>query len=171
MHWICLVFCRGHMVSEQISAIHGASQRICWEVWLPLKLLGCWYPFLSSTRMFFISDGSKQPTSFGELPCFHPRKKNRDLPLESHEFVVKICCVSPTWQRPHCTFQRVAQISKSKSEAEACVRVFFTTFKPSCALYTIGIQSPSENGSMEPKYLPEERIIHPNHHLTKWLDP
>ena len=30
----------------------------------------------------------------------------------------------------------------------------------------VGIHSPSENGFMEPKYLPEEVIIHPNHHLT-----
>ena len=30
---------------------------------------------------------------------------------------------------------------------------------------------PSENGFMEPKYLAEEVIIHPNHHLTRWLDP
>ena len=31
---------------------------------------------------------------------------------------------------------------------------------------TLGIQSPSENGFMEPKYLAKEVIIHPNHHLT-----
>ena len=30
---------------------------------------------------------------------------------------------------------------------------------------------PSENGFMEPKYLAEEVIIHPNHHLTRWLHP
>ena len=28
--------------------------------------------------------------------------------------------------------------------------------------------SPSENGFMEPKYLSEEEIVHPNHHLTRW---
>ena len=30
---------------------------------------------------------------------------------------------------------------------------------------TLGIQSPSENGSMEPKYLAEEVIVPPNHDL------
>ena len=36
---------------------------------------------------------------------------------------------------------------------------------------SLGIQSPSENGFLEPKHLAEEVIIHPNHHLTRWLDP
>ena len=36
---------------------------------------------------------------------------------------------------------------------------------------TLVIQSPSENGFMEPKYLAEEVIVHPNHALTRWLDP
>ena len=30
--------------------------------------------------------------------------------------------------------------------------------------------SPSENGFMEPKYLVEEVIVHPNHHMRIWLD-
>ena len=34
-------------------------------------------------------------------------------------------------------------------------------------LKTLGIQSPSENGNG----LAEEVIVHPNHHLTRWLDP
>ena len=32
---------------------------------------------------------------------------------------------------------------------------------------TLGIQSPSENGFMEPKYYSEEVIGHSNHHLTR----
>ena len=36
-----------------------------------------------------------------------------------------------------------------------------------CWLLSLGIQSPSENGNG----LAEEVIIHPNHHLTRWLDP
>ena len=31
--------------------------------------------------------------------------------------------------------------------------------------------SPKLRMVMEPKYLAEEVIVHPNHHLTRWLDP
>ena len=36
-----------------------------------------------------------------------------------------------------------------------------------CNIYLRDPGSPSENGFMEPKYLAEEVIIHPNHHLTR----
>ena len=36
---------------------------------------------------------------------------------------------------------------------------------------TLRIQSPKLRMVMEPEYLPEDMIIHPNHHLTRWLDP
>ena len=35
------------------------------------------------------------------------------------------------------------------------------------SLLSLGIQSTPENGFMEPKYLAEEVIVHPNHHLTR----
>ncbi len=38
-------------------------------------------------------------------------------------------------------------------------------------LNTLGSQSPNLRMVMEPKYLSEEVIVHPNHPLTRWLDP
>ena len=37
--------------------------------------------------------------------------------------------------------------------------------------YTLGIQSPKLRMVLEPKYFAEEVIRHPNHPLTRWLDP
>ena len=36
---------------------------------------------------------------------------------------------------------------------------------------SLRIQSPKLRVGMEPKYLSEEVIIHPDHHLKRWLDP
>ena len=41
------------------------------------------------------------------------------------------------------------------------------TFQGKGHIYTLGIQSPKLRVGMEPKYLSEEVIIHPNHHLKR----
>ena len=84
-------------------------------------------------------------------------------------FVFRLQNTSPPNKKDHIV--ATSRSGKPTGMPPALQQLSLGFWRPKHFIGALGIQSPSENGSMEPKYLSKEVIIHPNHHLRRWLDP
>ena len=105
---------------------------------------------------------------YGKNPIIYRVEVGRGNPMPYDRFYTSQVVIAGflNHQQYEFCFWRLGELTMFKLPHFPSNHWFFAVL-----FLTLGIQSPKLRMIMEPKYLSQEVTIHPNHHLTRWLDP